>query len=54
MKLKTYLVWDYKNSKVTFQDDLPVTHAGIEIGKITNVKFSKLTGVVEIEMKIVK
>lgn len=52
MKLKTYVIWDCKNKKPTWEDELPVTYRGIEIGKIINVNFSKLTGITEISMKI--
>ena len=52
MRIKTYLIWDYTNKKVTWQDDLPVTRNGIEIGKIINVNFSKLTGIAEVTMNI--
>lgn len=52
MKLKTYMLFSPERAEIVWQDDAPLLHGVIKIGKIESVLWNKQTGEVEITFKV--
>jgi hypothetical protein len=52
MKLKTYMLFSPERKEIVWQDDAPLLHEGIKIGKVEKVNWNKQTGEFEIIFKV--